>query len=254
MSYDQLYSNSTKVAAFKKHVIILISSSTGVNASLVNIKHMYAGSVVLEIEVTSPANPQLILRGGGGADPIALAQIDTALSSMTNSSASTFNSTFQAQYGITSVAAISLAISMSPPPSTVGIASAASSSLTIFIAAAAGGGVCVVGSILVAIVIYMVRRGRKLGKIAPDIVQPPFVNTGNGMEAVATASPFPTVVGLTTEPAPGIHVNSGSIDANIAAEMRDSKALDAIPSLLTNVAVAPTQSAATKPCPVPQCV
>lgn len=158
MSYDQLTSNASVLATFKLSVIKRVSSAANVDPTLVHILRMYSGSVVLDVQVTSPANPE----GFGGADPVALARVDTALTSITLSALTTFDSTFQAQFGITSITAVVMAVIVNPSSSGQ---SPAASSVAPIAAGAGGGGFLILVGVVVAVVV--IRRRRK--KVHPII-------------------------------------------------------------------------------------
>ncbi|MEW5300418.1 MAG: hypothetical protein WDW36_003349 [Sanguina aurantia] len=65
MSYSDLASNATTMAAFKQQVIAAVSTSTGVDPSLIAILSLYPGSVNVVIQVTAPASKS----GSGGRTP-----------------------------------------------------------------------------------------------------------------------------------------------------------------------------------------
>lgn len=167
MSYDQLAGNATTLATFKKNVISIVSNRTGVDVAYITIQRMYSGSVILEIQVTSPPNPA----GLGGADPVVLAHVDDALASITTSAADTFNTSFQTQYGISSVAAVKISIAAPPPPAT-STDSAPQGMMIPIAAAAGGGGICIVTVVVVVIVIQRRRKRRAHGKVVPCVPIP----------------------------------------------------------------------------------
>ncbi|MEW5300416.1 MAG: hypothetical protein WDW36_003347 [Sanguina aurantia] len=166
MSYSDLASNATTMAAFKQQVIAAVSTSTGVDPSLIAILSLYPGSVNVVIQVTAPASKS----GSGGADPVALAKVDSALARLSTSAATTFNSTFQATFGVTSVTAVAVASpTNSPPPGGQPAGNKLLTPLAVGIAVGVGGLLILVSIILTVYCVRRGRRGRTDGKVSPKV-------------------------------------------------------------------------------------
>lgn len=159
MSYPDLTSNTTTLGAFKQQVISALSTSTGVDPSLIAILALYPGSVNVILKVTAPAN-----KAFGGADPVALAKLDAALTALTTSAASTFNTTFQTSFKVTAVTAVTL-VSPSSPAMVTGTSKLVTP-LVVGIAVGVGG-FLTLAAIITAI--FCLRRGRKICGVVPKV-------------------------------------------------------------------------------------
>ncbi|MEW5306599.1 MAG: hypothetical protein WDW36_009053 [Sanguina aurantia] len=116
MSYPHLASNHTLLSAFRHHVILQVAASTNVHPVHVQIMQLYAGSVILDLQVQSPPHPP----GSGFRDPSIAAGINSGLQSIISSAGTTFTSAFQAQYGISSISAATTVPRTSPSSSAAG--------------------------------------------------------------------------------------------------------------------------------------
>ncbi|MEW5301778.1 MAG: hypothetical protein WDW36_004616 [Sanguina aurantia] len=155
MSYDQLIANSTALAIFEANVISLLSTATKIDPALIKILSLSSGSVIMKVSLTSPPNPA----GQGGADPVALAQLDAALLSITTSASTIFTPAFQAQYGISGVSAVNI----TPVPAD----SSNSNIVPIAVGVAVGvGGCLIVGGIVAAVLILRRRKAQGINKVA----------------------------------------------------------------------------------------
>lgn len=154
MSYADLASNPSTMATFKLHTTALVAAKAGVDIKMVQILRLYSGSVIMDIQVTSPASA----KGLGGADPAALAKLDKALSSISASAASTFDSTFQSQFGITSVSAIIIVVASDPPIASVAASPSGTPSWVVPVAVSVSIGVSVVVAAVILGVVVMRRR------------------------------------------------------------------------------------------------
>ncbi|MEW5300419.1 MAG: hypothetical protein WDW36_003350 [Sanguina aurantia] len=149
-----------------QQVIAAVSTSTGVDPSLIAILSLYPGSVNVVIQVTAPASKS----GSGGADPVALAKVDSALARLSTSAATTFNSTFQATFGVTSVTAVAVASpTNSPPPGGQPAGNKLLTPLAVGIAVGVGGLLILVSIILTVYCVRRGRRGRTDGKVSPKV-------------------------------------------------------------------------------------
>lgn len=167
MSYTQLASNQSMVASLKQSVITRVSSAAGIDPSLVNIQRMYAGSVVLDVLVKLPPNPA----GLGAADPEVLTRVETAIAAIASSATSTFDPTFQAQFGISSVSAVmTLSATAAAPSATLSSSSAPATDYLSIPVAVAVAGVCLSFLAAVVVVLVLVRRRQTNLKVASDPV------------------------------------------------------------------------------------
>ncbi|MEW5296841.1 MAG: hypothetical protein WDW38_003836 [Sanguina aurantia] len=150
MSYANLTSNSTLLSAFRTNIIARISANAVIDPSFVKILSLIAGSVVTQVQVTSPADPA----GFGGSDSAALARIDATLASIVSAPNSTFDVTFQLRFAVSSVDAVlggtgGTTSSKLPTKTLIGI-----------VAGAGVGGGLVVGLIVFVTVALVMRRRR----------------------------------------------------------------------------------------------
>ena len=139
MSFDQLSSNATYMAAFKTEYAKTIAASLALPATSIEVVDVIAGSVIVTSNIHLPA----------GSTSTAIDNVVTALTSGT-----TLSQEFKQKYGVVAVVGALLSGPAIPSAPTAADNHGKSSTVTIAAAVGAAGGTALIAAIVAFVVIH----------------------------------------------------------------------------------------------------